>query len=127
MSVTFYGKSGSGTMTTYLHLGYEHPAHLNFNNGNARAVLGLLGLPNDECLMGECTMPEARRAIMQAKARFERRAPEHTRESYEEKRPGRARVISGGLDEEGLRSRIERFEEFVDTMARMGAETLYWS
>lgn len=123
MSVTFYGRAPK----TFLGLNYEHPAHLNFNMGNARAVLSLLQLPFDEALSGECTMPEARRAIMQARARFERSAPAQTREGYDVKKPGRARVIGGALDEDGLRSRLDRFEEFVDTMDRMGAERIYWS
>jgi hypothetical protein len=122
VSVTFYGKSASGGS---LGLEYEHPAHLNFNIGNAAAVLALLQLPDDRGY-GTCTMPEARRAIMQARARFERNAPPLTRSTTDTKKPGRARVISGGIDEQGLKDRLDRFEEFVNTMDRMGADTLYW-
>lgn len=125
MSISFSGSSGRGPTLCNLGLDYAHPAYLNFNNANGAAVLALLGLPCDTGY-GSCTMPEARRAIMQAKARFERNAPAHTRAGYDVKPPGRARVISAALDEEGLRSRIERFEEFVNTMDRMGADTLTW-
>lgn len=130
MGVEFYGlarsKTENGTLETRLWLSFEHPAFLSFNVGNAAAVLGLLGL---QCINGggACTLPEARRAIMQAKARFERKAGEFTREGGDEKLPGRPRVIRGALDEDGLRMRIDRFEEFVNTMDRMGATSLYWA
>jgi hypothetical protein len=126
MGIEFYGESGNGPTLTKLGLDYEHPAFLSFNIGNGAAMLALLGLSNDHG-MGNCTMPEARRAIMQARARFERKAPEHVRAGYDTKKPGRARVIMGGLDEDGLASRLDRFEEFINTMDRMGAERIRWA
>lgn len=129
MGVEFSGQmtNEQGGVAVRLGLTYEHPAFLSFSLANARAVFGLLMLPFDGAY-GECTMPEARRAIMQARARFERNAPAHTREGGEEPpRSNRPRVIRGGLDEDGLRERLDRFEAFVDTMARMGADRLVWS
>ncbi len=125
MSVTFNGESGKHPTLVQLNLTWEHPAFLNLNIGNAAALLGLLKLPNEPC--GEVTMPEARRAIMQAKARFERVASDHTREGSDAQQPGRARFVRGSLDENGLRVRLERFEEFVNVMDRMGAERILWS
>ena len=128
MGTSFYGESVSGSLKTRLTLGYEHPDFLSFNMGNASAVLGLLGLleaPNDS-QSGECTLPEARRAIMQARARFGRKASSFVREGSDTKQPRRPRVIQGALDEAGLASRLDRFEAFVNVMDRMGADRILW-
>lgn len=125
MGISFSGSSGKHPLLAYLRLSYEHPAALNLNNGNGAALLGLLGLPCDNGY-GECTMPEARRAIMQARARFARKAQEFTREGADEQIPGRARYVRGALTEDGLLRRLDMFEEFVNTMDRMGADRLTW-
>ncbi len=129
MGTEFSGECGSGMLAVRLGLEYEHPAFFGLNMGNASAVLGLLGLltPPNDSQYGACTMPEARRAILQARARFERTAHEHTREGSDTKRPGGARFVTKGLDEDGLKLRLDMFEEFVNTMDRMGAERIRWS
>ncbi len=130
MGTEFGGECGSGMLTTRLGLEYEHPAYLGLNMGNAHALLSLLGLARlreNDTQYGSCTMPEARRAILQARARFERTAHEHTREGSDTKRPGGARFVTKGLDEDGLKLRLDMFEEFVNTMDRMGADRIRWS
>lgn len=129
MGIEFSGECGSGPTACRLGLGYEHPAHLAFNMGNASAVLGLLGLltPPNDAQYGSCTLPEARRAILQARARFDRNTGAFVREGSDTKRPGRVRVRMTGLDEDGLLLRLDAFEEFVNTMDRMGAERVRWA
>lgn len=125
MSATFYGLTQDNKP---IMLDSEDAAYLNLNFGNAYALLGLLGLdPGQDYLHGDATLPDCRRAIMRARATFERRAPEHTREGSDTKRPGKARVISGSLDEDGLAIRLDAFERFVNTVAAKGATSIYWA
>ncbi len=125
MSASFYGKTADDKP---IMLDIEHPAYLNLNFGNAYALLGLLGLdPGQDYLHGEVTMPEARRGVIRARATFERKAGGHTREGSDTKRPGKVRVIEGGLDEEGLARRLDAFERFLNVVAEMGATSIYWA
>lgn len=127
MSVTFYGTTKTttraGVLETWLRLDYEHPDHLNLNNGNAAALIRLLGFEDGPS--GEVTMPEARRGII--RARNTSKASDYTRAPESERGRRGCRVISGGLDLDGLMSRLERFESFVDVMERMGATSIYWA
>lgn len=127
--------------------------YLNLNNGNARALLALLGwaaapsqIPLGEIrvgeptgefdLMGERALPDARRAVMVARATFDRRAGALVRESetlYGAPRVRedgavdmRPRVMVGGLDAEGLRDRLESFAALVEEGATLGAVQVTW-
>src|SRR5579864_7410744 len=125
MSVTFYGQ------TTDKHpvmLDAEDPAHMNMANGNARLFLemlrldaGNLGFSSGE-LMGETTLPLARRAVMYARATFDRRAPHFERpaEGWELAQNGGVRVITGGIDQDYLTRRLDDFERFLDAVAAKG-------
>ena len=125
MSATFYGMKADGKP---IMLDIEHPAYLNVNFGNGYALLRLLDLnPGQDCLQGEATMAEARRGVMRARATFERRAPDLTRKGSDTKRPGRVRVIEGGMDEEYLARRLNDFEKFLNVVAEMGATSIYWA
>lgn len=125
MSATFYGMTKEGEP---IMLDLEDPAHLNVNFGNAYALLGLLGLdPGQDYLHGEATMPEARRGVMLARATFERRAPQHTRQASDTKRPGKVRVVQGGADEDYLARRLDDFERFLNVVAEKGATSIYWA
>ncbi len=125
MSATFYGKTQDGKP---IMLDIEHPAYLNLNFGNAYALLGLLGLdPGQDYLHGEVTMAEARRGVMLARATFERRAGKFTREGSDTKRPGKVRIIQGGMGEDYLARRLDDFEKFLDVVAEMGATSIYWA
>lgn len=120
----------------------EIPAlELNLCNANARALLELLGGLGGSELGGTCPVPEARRAVMGARARFDRLAPELTREPevLRSKRAvvegddgvarfvgGTERGVVGGLDEEGLRDRLERFARFVEQASDAGARSILW-
>jgi hypothetical protein len=125
MSATFYGMKADGKP---IMLDLEHPSRLNVHFGGGYALLGLLGInPGEDCLQGDCSVPEARRGIMLARATFERRAPGQTEEPSDTKRPGHCRVISGGISEEYLRRNLDSFERFLNTVVEMGATSIYWA
>lgn len=109
---------------------------LNLCNGNARALLALLGLRE---AWGTVDIAGARRAIMLARATFDRRAPALTREPVTEHAPARvehegnvARVVpgatfhTGGFSATDLRDRLDAFAELVETGARLGAIAISW-
>lgn len=108
----------------------------NWNVGNARALLGLLGLDSED-LCGEATLPELRRALLGARARFDRRAPAFVREERVEYGAPREdedgvvemrplRLFEGGLDLAGIRRRLEELAEFVEAAAALGADLIAW-
>jgi hypothetical protein len=123
MGIEFYGKSADGKMIA---LDFEDPDFLSLNLGNGAAVLGLLALPCEDGY-GECTLPEARRAIILARNTYTSRAVRFMREGSDTQEPGHARVISGGLDVQGLAQRVRRFERFVDAVEKLGAVGIYWA
>lgn len=125
MSITFYGQKTDGAP---IMLDFEHPAYVNMNFANAYALFNLLGVhPGDDYLHGEITMPEARRAVIRARATFDRRAGGLTREGSDTKRPGRVRIIEGSMDEAYLARRLNDFENFLNVVAEMGATSIYWA
>lgn len=132
---------------------------LNLCNGNARALLALLGIVSDpdrrpfdfsgpvfpeppsagDELWGRLDLPEARRAIMRARASFDRRAPTLVREPAIVVAPARvehdgnlARVVpgatfsTGGFDTSDLADRLNAFASLVEEGARLGAVAITW-
>jgi hypothetical protein len=108
----------------------------NLCNANARALLGLLGLPDDD-LCGGCTMAEANRAVMKAEATFASRVASYTRpdevvfgqpraneDGTIEMRPVRA--YGQGLSEDDLAIRLTRFKVFLAEAANLGADMISW-
>ncbi len=106
---------------------------LELNDGNAAAVLALLGF--DPC-SGEATIAESRRAVMRARARGdvsefvrpERRvygAPRARENHVVDARPLVA--VEFGMDEAGVRERVERFAAFVEKCAARGATVVRWA
>jgi hypothetical protein len=124
VSVTFCGQTAEGRPVM---LDLDDAAHLNLASANARAFLGFLGLETGEHLVGEATMPMARRAIILGRATFERRVGSYTRESSDTKRPGRCRVIEGGIDDDYFAHRFVDFERFLCAVAERGAMSIYWA
>lgn len=118
----------------------EGGIEINLANLNARAFLELLDL-DTEYLVGEITIPEARRAIMGARARFAARAPGLAREGRELRSPrgvrpradgvleltgGRYQGTIGALDLEDLEGYLRRFSVFVEAAARARATAITW-
>lgn len=105
---------------------------LNWANDNAWRLLRALGLAAETT--GEATMPEARRAVMRARARTDlsgfARAEERTygqpceREGVVELRP--VRSFGPALGEEDVRARIEQFARFVEAAEAAGATLIRW-
>jgi len=124
VSIEFYGKKSSGEA---IMLDFDHSAFLSMSSGNGRAFLEFLSIEPGSEPSGEITMPEARRAVMRARATFERRAPKFTREGSDTKRPGRARVIEGELGTEYFERRLDDFEKFLNAVASVGATSIYWA
>jgi len=122
MTVSFYGKASDGSAIV---LDFEHPAYLQLSNDNAHAFLSMLTVPGCDRPDGEMTLPEARRAIIYARATFERRVSKFIRASSDTKRPGYARFICGGIDEAYLARRVHDFERFVNAVSELGAASSY--
>ncbi len=124
MGIEFYGKKSNGQA---IMLDFEHPAFISMSSANGRAFLEFLGIDPGFEPSGEITMPEARRAVMRARATFERRAPKFTREASDTKRPGHARFMEGGIDTEYFERRLNDFEKFLNAVAEAGATFIYWA
>lgn len=124
MSISFYGKKADGKA---IMLDLEDPAYLNMNSANGRAFLEFLGIEPGPEPCGEVTMSEARRAVMRARATFERTVGAHTREGSDTKRPGKVRVIEGGIGPEYFKLRLDSFEAFLNVVAEQGAISIYWA
>jgi len=105
----------------------------NYANGNASLILQALGFPCEETEMcGSASIPEFRRACVRALAKGNLK----TREATEYR--GKAKVvngeirrgvhiISGGIDQEGLTSRIQSLLDFAVSEQGKGATTIHWS
>lgn len=104
----------------------------NWANGNARFLLPLLGLPYDpalDYLDGAVPIADARRAAVRARSVGDQKVQQFTRPAEEYGGPGtgHCRVIECGIDEEGIRYRLNAFVEFVDKAVEAGAKTIYWA
>jgi hypothetical protein len=123
VSTSFYGRRRDGTA---VFLDVEDPRWLNFSCANARAFLAFLRLDPGPGPDGEATLPEVRRAVIRARATFDRRAPKFTRASSDTQSVGQCRVIVGGIEEAYFERRLGDFERFVDAVVERGATSIYW-
>jgi hypothetical protein len=97
------------------------------SNANARAFLLFLGIePGDEP-SGEVPINAARRAVIRARATFERRVAGFVREPSDTKSPAMARLFVGGIDEHYFARRVDDFERFLVVVGKMGAKAIYWA
>ena len=102
------------------------PLHLNKANGNARTFLAFLGIEPGDDLSGEVGLPEAHRAVMRARPTFERRVGGFTRAASDTRRPGRCRVVEGGIGEDDFARRLDSFERFFDPVVATWARSIWW-
>ena len=124
MSVSFFGKTPEGRP---IHPDPRAIGHLNLSNENARALLLLLGTDPARVASGEMTLVEARRALIFARATFERRVPQFTRSARDTKPPGKVRVVDVGITREYLAGRLGDFERFLELVSTMGASSIAWN
>lgn len=142
MSITFSGADHTRRHPRFpefplsVELEYGEPGFLNLCNANAFALLSLLGLDaEDSC--GSCSLADARRGIMRARASFERRAPAFERApavEYAAPRTGTdgvvelkpIRYLSPGFDASDLLDRLDRFAVTVEALASRGATHITW-
>jgi hypothetical protein len=122
MGVSFYGTRVDGTT---VNVPFEHPTFMQLSNANARAFLMFLGLGDTLC--GEVSLPEARRAVIRARATFDRRVRAFTREVTDIKRPGQARVVTGGIDSDYFGARLDGFERLIVFLSEREAIRLCWA
>lgn len=112
---------------------HSEAPYLNLANDNARLVLEALGLDTE--LWGELSIAKARRAVMRGRSRsdltpFTREdgvvygRPRADDDGVVQLRP--VRVRSMGVDEDRMASYIERFADFVERSASLGATTITW-
>jgi len=151
MSVSFYGLDHHRSETapnghTYpvrVHLSDDpeadlnDPRWMNLTNDNTRAFLAFVDIEGASDLYGEAPLPEVRRAIMRARATFQRRVGAFLRREavvYGKPRVGDdgtvelrpVRVWVGGIDEAYLQRKLDRLEVLVEALARRGATHLGW-
>ena len=150
MSVSFTGSDhttlevtsyGSFPRRVYLHSGpdddFSDPRSMNLSSVNARTFLAFLGIDSGEDLYGELTIPDARRAIIRARATFDHRAHNFMRD--QEVTHGAPRINDdgtvtlrpvrlwvGGIDEEYLARQLGRLEVLLEALAEKGATHLGW-
>jgi hypothetical protein len=124
MSVSFYGLTREQQPVM---LDPDDSGYLNMASSNARVFLEFLGLEPGVEPSGETTIPLARRAIMRARATFERNVKNFVREESDTKRPGQCRVIEAGLPPEYFSLRLDSFEKFLNVVAEKGATSIYWA
>jgi len=118
-------------------VGYEDTPSLQLSNRNANALFKILGINlfGKEGMVGEMTIPEARRAIMRSQSR--KNVSQFV--LPEKNLYGKPREISPGvidlkplrffepaLTEEQLKDYIKRFAEFVIKVSRLGATKIMW-
>lgn len=104
--------------------GYVRSAlpELNFANENAEALINAMGIKQDY-YHGSMTLAQARRGIVRAR---------NTKFSVPE-RPawegvfGGARIIPGGeITRESVLDHVNRFADFVEKVAKLGAKKIVW-
>lgn len=94
---------------------------LNFSNDAARILLSAM-FGGDVGLQGETTIAKARRGIMRARnTKIVVPQQPHWAGVFKG-----ARFIGADITVEGLLERLDRFENFVNTVAQLGAKKIRW-
>lgn len=98
--------------------------YFNLSNANAYAFLAFLGLPEESS--GSVDMPTVRRAIIRARATFERKVDGFTRETVTSGGDGRCTMVDQGIDRDYFATRLDQFSAHVEALATAGANTISW-
>lgn len=111
---------------------------INLSNENAKILFDILGIKvsSEDGMVGEMSIPEARRAVIRAQSRksLDRfiRPEEKTFGKPREISPGviemkPLRLFHSGLSEEKIQRYIRTFAEFVVEVIKRGATKIVWS
>jgi hypothetical protein len=124
MSVSFYARQGGDSIGSRA-IEVEGP---NFHEAGAAAVLCLLRFDTSHGMIGSCTIPEMRRALILAINTADRRAPEYAIEPSESGGPGtgQCHVVNFGMTTSSISDRLARLATFVERAACSGADTITW-
>lgn len=129
---------GGRSFPSFVEMAERWEFGVSMSNCTGRAFLTLLGLPFEpEGLCGACTLPEARRAVMQARATFTRKVndltisaetlhgrPRQNEDGVVELRPFRG--YDFGVDADRLQRRLDQFADFIEAAAAAGADGISW-
>lgn len=104
----------------------------NLANGNAVRFLRFLGFPSDPD--GIVTIADARRAVIRARATFDRTVGQHTREASSSghlvidgvTHLDIPRVHEAGIDESYFARRLDEFAKLIEDVANEGATHIGW-
>lgn len=146
MGVSFYGldvtrteaRPWGGTTPAIVDFDVEDARRFDLNQGNAKALLAVLGFEGTEDgLVGQVELPLARRAVMRARATFDRRVPEVVRPGGLEYGAPRVegdlillrpvRYAEPAFTREELRTRLERFALLLEELGAMHATHVAWA
>jgi hypothetical protein len=120
MSVSFYAslQEADDPNKTYI----EDLPGPNWSNDNAKAMLCLLNLYFTTHLDGSASIHDALRATIKTRSTIDRLVHHFVREGIMEKN-----YIDPGLDESGIRRRLELFWNFLMAAQQRGAKSIYWA
>jgi len=94
----------------------------NWSNDNASRMMDLLQLGNKGLWESDpVDLPIAFRAVIKARAKFNKIAKHYTRDEVREER-----YYVQGLTENDLLCRLNQFEDFLIEARKIGAKTIYW-
>lgn len=133
MSISFHGTKKDASARhgrTVVRLFYSdgEERYLNLANLNAAPFLRFLGLSSDQdpYLAGQADFPTVRRAIMKARASFDRKVDQFTRAEETVIGENGCVSVTAGIDREYFARRLDDLSIFVEDLAREGADSLSW-
>lgn len=94
---------------------------VNVSNHSATMMLNLMGFDTSEELCGRMTIPQLRQMVELLDN------PSLQEKGYDIKEPGKARVISQGIDIDRLRGYAHRLERLADLAEQYEADLIYWA
>jgi len=108
---------------------YEGAQPLNMSNGNAVAILRLLGFEGDDLYCGQIELaeiPKVRRKIMALRASSGARSSAIRMPSDTQASPNACRVFESGLDDSYVLARLEGIEALLMQAQSLGT-SVYWN
>jgi hypothetical protein len=117
--------NGLNAQNEFVVLADDDIRRLQMSNSNGRAFLEFLGVDPGEHVQGQLSVPDARRAVVRARALFEKRVDEFTApRGRDRKNP---QIFLVGRDRSQMADYLERFERLVEALAELGATQISWT